>query len=111
MVTYVGLASTRCMIMISLWAVTFVKLLHLTIQYSILEIINNQFLLHKLFFDSKTTTALRQYLNGDDSVTPAFLGVVNAWWLIVNAKERYHPNPIGDAIDSIISYQALLKRE
>ena len=51
-------------------------------------------------FDSKTTTALRQYLKGDDSVTPAFLELVNAWWLIVNAKERYHPNPIGNAIDS-----------
>ena len=36
---------------------------------------------------------------GDDSVTPAFLELVNSWWLIVNAKERNHPNPIGNAID------------
>ena len=51
-------------------------------------------------FDSKTTTAVRQYLKESDLETPAFLELVNTWWLIVNAKERYHPNPIGNAIHS-----------
>ena len=37
---------------------------------------------------------------GDDSVTLAFLELVNTWWLIVNAKELYHPNLIGNTIDS-----------
>ena len=59
---------------------------------------NNSVPLALAIFDSKTTTAMRQYLQESDYVTPAFLELVNAWWLIVNAKERYHPNPIGNAI-------------
>ena len=41
---------------------------------------------------------MREYLKGEDIVTPAFIGLINIWWLLVNSKERFHPHHFGNAI-------------
>ena len=43
---------------------------------------------------------MRQYLHNIDYTTPAFLELIQFWWLVVNAKELYHPHPFGNAINS-----------
>ena len=65
------------------------------INYSVLHPGNNKQsvpLVLATIFEPTTTTALLQYIP-NDTVTPAFLKLFHSWWLIVNAKERYHPNP------------------
>lgn len=49
----------------------------------------------------KTTAAIRSYLV-EGSTTADLLQLVHIWWLLVNSKERYHPDPIGNAITSQI---------
>ena len=49
-------------------------------------------------FDNKTSAAMREYLKDADTVTPAFLELINMWWLLVNTKERFHPHRFGNAI-------------
>ena len=44
-----------------------------------------------------TTTAIISY-HPEEIVTPAFLDLFYSWWLIVNSKQRFHPNSIGKAI-------------
>ena len=34
-----------------------------------------------------------------DNTTPAFLELIQLWWLVVNAKELYHPHPFGSAMN------------
>ena len=35
-------------------------------------------------FYSKTSAAMREYLKNEDIATPAFLELINMWWLLVN---------------------------
>ena len=44
-----------------------------------------------------TITALRQYFP-EDTTTSSFLNLIHNWWLVVNAKERFHPDVIGSAL-------------
>ena len=71
------------------------------IIYSVLHPGNNKqsVPLALAIFEPTTTTALLQYIP-NDTVTPAFLKLFHSWWLIVNAKERYHPNPVGSSLIS-----------
>ena len=48
-------------------------------------------------FDLTTITAIHQYFPEDKTTSP-FLNLVYNWWLIVNAKERFHPNIVGNAL-------------
>ena len=48
-------------------------------------------------FDSKTSAEMREYLKDEDIVTPAFIELINIWWLLVNSKERFHPHHFGNA--------------
>ena len=41
---------------------------------------------------------MREYLKDADKVTPAFLELINMWWLLVNTIERFHPHRVGNAI-------------
>ena len=44
---------------------------------------------------------MRQYIDDiDPIISPAFLELIQFWWLVVNAKEIYHPHPFGNAINS-----------
>ena len=48
-------------------------------------------------FDLTTITAISQYFP-DDKTTSSFLNLIYNWWLVVNAKERFHPNIVGNAL-------------
>ena len=48
-------------------------------------------------FDLTTTTAIRQYFP-EEITTSSFLSLIYNWWLVVNAKERFHPNIVGNAL-------------
>ena len=48
-------------------------------------------------FDLTTITAIRQYFL-EETTTVSFLYLVYNWWLLVNAKERFHPNIIGNVL-------------
>ena len=48
-------------------------------------------------FDPTTTTAISSY-HPEEIVTTTFLDPFYSWWLIVNSKQRFHPNSIGKAI-------------
>ena len=48
-------------------------------------------------FHETTIAAFKSHLpNREDCV--GFLSLINTWWLIVNSKERFHVNKLGDAI-------------
>ena len=36
----------------------------------------------------------------EDTTTSSFLNLIHKWWLVVNAKERFHPDVIGSALTS-----------
>ena len=71
------------------------------INYSVLHPGNNKLSvpLALAIFEPTTTTALLHYIP-HDTVTPSFLKLFHSWWLIVNAKERFHPNTVGNALVS-----------
>ena len=48
-------------------------------------------------FHPTTITAIRQYFP-EDTTTSSFLNLIHNWWLVVNAKERFHPDVIGNAL-------------
>ena len=48
-------------------------------------------------FEETTIAAIRGYLPGKQS-TADFPQLFHFWWLIVNSKEIFHPNPIGNAL-------------
>ena len=48
-------------------------------------------------FDLTTIAAIRQYFP-EDIIASSFLYLVYNWWLLVNAKERFHPNIVGNAL-------------
>ena len=48
-------------------------------------------------FEETTITAIRGYLP-EEHTTADFLQLFHFWWLIVNSEERFHPNPIGNAL-------------
>ena len=48
-------------------------------------------------FDLTTITAIHQYFPEDKTTSP-FLNLIYNWWLIVNAKERFHPNIVGNPL-------------
>ena len=48
-------------------------------------------------FHPTTITAIRQYFP-EDTTTSSFLNLTHNWWLVVNAKERFHPDVIGNAL-------------
>ena len=50
-------------------------------------------------FEPTTTSAIRSYFP-EEYTTIAFLEHIHAWWLVVNAKERFHPTRIGNALVS-----------
>ena len=50
-------------------------------------------------FEPTTTAAPFQYIP-HDTVTSSFLKLFHSWWLIVNAKERFHPNTVGNSLVS-----------
>ena len=47
-------------------------------------------------FEETTIAASRDYFPEREDMA-SFLGVIQKWWLIANSKERYHPNPLGNA--------------
>ena len=50
-------------------------------------------------FDDTTIAAIKSYFPERDDMS-SFLEIFNTWWLICNSKERYHVNPLGNAIVS-----------
>ena len=48
-------------------------------------------------FDLTTITAISQYFS-DDKTTSSFLNLIYNWWLVVNAKEKFHPNIVDNAL-------------
>ena len=48
-------------------------------------------------FGPTTITAVLQYFP-DDTTTSSFLNLIHNWWLLVNAKKRFHPDVIGGAL-------------
>ena len=50
-----------------------------------------------IFDLTTTTTAIRQYFP-EEITTSSFLSLIYNWWLVVNAKERFHPNIVGNAL-------------
>ena len=48
-------------------------------------------------FDLTAIAAIRQYFP-EDITASSFLSLVYNWWLLVNAKERFHPNIVGNAL-------------
>ena len=60
-------------------------------------------------FEETTFTAIRSYLP-EEHTTADFLQLIHFWWLIVNSKERFHPNPIGNALKMNDSRCDLLSR-
>ena len=44
-----------------------------------------------------TITAIHQY-SPEDKTTSSFLNLIYNWWLVVNAKEWFHPNIVGNAL-------------
>ena len=48
-------------------------------------------------FEPTTITAIRQYFP-EDTTTSSFLNLIHNWWLVVNAKERFHHDVIGSAL-------------
>ena len=69
------------------------------INFSVLHPWNNKLSvsLALAIFDPTTTTAISSY-HQEEIVTHAFLDLFYSWWLIVNSKQRFHPNSIGKAI-------------
>ena len=51
-------------------------------------------------FDLRTISAIRQYFP-EDKTTFSFLNLIYNWWLVVNAKERFHPNIVGNALTAV----------
>ena len=51
-------------------------------------------------FDLTTISAIRQYFP-EDKTTFSFLNLIYNWWLVVNAKERFHPNIVGNALTAV----------
>ena len=47
-----------------------------------------------------TTTAIRQYFP-EEITASSFLYMIYNWWLVVNAKERFHPNIVGNALIAV----------
>ena len=43
-----------------------------------------------------TISAISQYFP-EEKTTYSFLNLINSWWLVVNAKERFHPIIVGNA--------------
>ena len=48
-------------------------------------------------FDETTVAAAKDYFPERNDMS-SFLSIINTWWLIANSKERFNPNPIGDAV-------------
>ena len=48
-------------------------------------------------FGLTTTTSIRQYFP-EEITTSTFLSLIYNWWLVVNVKERFHPNIVGNAL-------------
>ena len=55
---------------------------------------------------------MREYLKDEDIVTPAFLELIDIWWLPVNSKERFHPHHFGNAISpNTLTDKRIFKRD
>ena len=48
-------------------------------------------------FDESTIAAARHYLPNQPDLA-AFLELINTWWQISNSKDRFHPNPMANAV-------------
>ena len=71
------------------------------LSYSVLHRGNNKqsVPLALAVFEPTTTSVIRSYFP-EEYTTIAFLELIHAWWLVVNAKERFHPTRIGNALVS-----------
>lgn len=51
-------------------------------------------------FHDTTIAAMRSYFpEPDNDCMHSFLHLINCWWLVLNAKERFHPNKVGSALE------------
>ena len=68
------------------------------ISYQILHPGNNKqsVPLTLAIFDLSTISAISQYFP-EEKTTYSFLNLINSWWLVVNAKERFHSIIVGNA--------------
>ena len=48
-------------------------------------------------FDETTIAAIKDYFPERKDMS-SFLEIINAWWMIANSKQRFHPNPLGNAV-------------
>ena len=67
------------------------------ISYQALHPGNNKQSVALSIFDPTTITAIRQYFP-EDTTTSFFLNLIHNWWLVVDAKEIFHPDVIGSAL-------------
>ena len=49
-------------------------------------------------FSSQPPSQLFGNILTEDTTTSAFLNLIHNWWLVINAKERFHPDVIGSAL-------------
>ena len=50
-------------------------------------------------FDLTTTTAIRIF---PEEITTSFPSLIYYWWLVVNAKERFQPNIVRNALIAVM---------
>ena len=60
---------------------------------------NKQSVRHALAIFDPTIAAIRQFFP-EEITSPSFLNLIYNWWLVVNAKERFHPIIVGNALVS-----------
>ena len=48
-------------------------------------------------FDETTIAAIKDYFPDRNDMS-SFLDIIHTWWMIANSKQRFHPNPIGNAV-------------
>ena len=71
------------------------------VTYSVLHPGNNkQDVQRALAIFHDTTIAGMKSLFPERKDSSGFLSLINTWWLVVNSKQRYHVNPIGNAVTS-----------
>jgi len=48
-------------------------------------------------FHENTIAACKSYFSDQKDVI-GFLSLINNWWLVVNSKQKFHPNSMGNVI-------------
>ena len=72
------------------------------LNYSVLHPGNNKQDVERVpaIFDETTIGGFKSYFP-DATDAPGFLSLIHTWWLVINSKEQFHVNSIGDAIKSV----------